>query len=249
MTASSSAQKDDAAPRPPLAAAPAPPPQQQHLSAKIAGFGVSPNMINALARSDGGFSPDGFGAGGDNGQPQDLMHNTGLLKPVTVDALNTQHFSNYLTSARSGMPSAVTQMVNIQLQRNINAKVATMTLQLEPADLGLLDIRLTFDKKGGIRAHLTVDKPETLTLLQKDSHHLEKVLQQSGLDLDENALSFDLRDQRPKHDAEGFNDSGTGDSDDHAARGSNTAAEKEIRAQMAVQANGYITRSGVNIII
>lgn len=217
---------------------------QQNVTAKVSGLGVNPAMISALAQGDGNFGADGFGS--QSNAQQALMNGAGMLKPVSVDALNNQHFTNYLSGTHS--PSSVTQMVNIQLQRNIQAKIDTMTLQLEPADLGRLDIKLKFEKDGSIRAHMIVEKPETLALLQKDSHHLERALQQAGIDADENSLSFDLR-QQSQHNLEGFDGRNGRGSDEFATHMSDTAAEKVLQAKIAIQSHGYITASGVNIMV
>ncbi|MBI3440754.1 MAG: flagellar hook-length control protein FliK [Proteobacteria bacterium] len=238
--------QSNAAPKPQMAVSVQPSPQQ-NLSTRIAGFSVNPDIISALASGDGNFKGDSF-SNNNGGQPQDMINNIALLKPVSVDTINTQNFTNYLSAAR-GTPSAVTQMVNIQLQRNINAKIDTMTLQLEPADLGRLDIKLKFDKEGGVKAHLTADKPETLTLLQRDSHHLEKVLQQSGLDIDEKSLSFDLRQNSRQQNFGGFHDNREGAGDEFSDHVNGTASEQQLQAQIAVQSHGYITRSGVNIMV
>lgn len=219
---------------------------QQNLSAKIAGISVNPAMINSLAAGDGGFNADGHGTGD---RTHHLLEGAALLKPMNADALHAQNFTNYLSSARSAAPSAMTQMVNIQLQRNISAKIDTMTLQLDPADLGKLDIKLKFEKDGAIRAHLVAERPETLAMLQRDSHHLEKVLQQSGLNIDEKSLSFDLRHQNSQQNLEGFNGKNKDNHDEFNNHVNGLAAENAIYAQMAVQAPGYITRSGVNIMV
>ena len=223
------------------------PPQQQPLTARIAGLGISSSTLHAMTTTgDGGFSSDGFGSQ-TGGQQQGLASDAKTLSPFSVDTLNTQNFTNYLTSARS-QPSPLTQMVNLQLQRGINSRIESMTLQLEPAELGRLDIKLKFGKDGKISAHMTVDKPETLALLQKDSPHLEKILQQTGLDADENSLSFDLRQQSNQQSTEEY-DSSNGDADEFAAHINGTSAEKTLQAQIAMQTNGYITQSGVNIMV
>jgi flagellar hook-length control protein FliK len=250
-TAPLPAQKDAAAPtqQPNAAAAlpaqnPAPP---QPLSAKIAGIHINPNIISALANSDSGFSLDDFGSE-NKGQMQDMTGNAALLKPATADAMNTQNFTNYLTAARNA-PSAMTQMVNIQMQRNISAKISTMTLQLHPADLGEMDIKLKFEEDGNIRAHLSVEKPETLALLQKDSYYLERVLQQNGVKIDADSLSFDLRQQKQQQNMAGFNGQNKNGADDFSAQPNGNSADQALQAKISVPAYGYITQSGVNIMV
>lgn len=69
-------------------------------------------------------------------------------------------------------------------------------IRLNPAELGRVDVRLTVDDAGKAQASLTVEKPQTLELLQKDSSHLERALKDAGLDLSQNGLNFSLRGQQ-----------------------------------------------------
>ncbi len=223
-------------------------PAPQDLTAKIAGFSVNPALINDLANNSGGGSGfgNGFGSQGDNAQQSpDLTGTAALLQPLNADMLQNQNFTNYLNTS-SGQASPTTQMVNVQLQSNISAGVNSMTLQLEPADLGKLNVKLSFTKDGAVKAHMTVDKPETLALLQKDSSHLQRALQQSGLTTDENSLSFDLRQQGQQHMG-GFD--GSGHAHDFDTHTDSSAADNILQAQIAVQSMGYITPSGVNIMV
>jgi flagellar hook-length control protein FliK len=226
-------------------------PQQQNLTAKIAGFSVNPALINDLANGNSGFgSGSGFGSQGDNAQQsQDLTGAAALLQPATADMFQNQSFTNYLTSASGQQPSPTTQLVNVQLQNNISAGVNTMTLQLEPAELGKMNVRLSFAKDGTVKAHMTVDKPETLALLQKDSAHLQRALQQSGLTTDENSLSFDLRQQGQQHNTNGYNNNGGGNADEFSGHMDSSDVSNALQAQLAIQSSGYITSRGVNIMV
>jgi len=69
-------------------------------------------------------------------------------------------------------------------------------IRLDPAELGRVDVRLTVDDTGKAQAMLTVEKPQTLELLQKDQSHLERALKDAGLDLTQNGLSFSLKGQQ-----------------------------------------------------
>ncbi|MGA2895509.1 MAG: flagellar hook-length control protein FliK [Xanthobacteraceae bacterium] len=68
-------------------------------------------------------------------------------------------------------------------------------IRLDPPELGRIDVRLGFDSNGQLTSHVTVDRPETLTLLQSQQPHLEQALQQAGLKTADNGLQFSLRDQ------------------------------------------------------
>lgn len=69
-------------------------------------------------------------------------------------------------------------------------------IRLDPAELGRVDVRLTVDDSGKAQAALTVEKPQTLELLQKDQGQLQRALKDAGLDLAQNGLSFSLKGQQ-----------------------------------------------------
>ncbi len=56
-------------------------------------------------------------------------------------------------------------------------------------------MRLGVDRDGQVTSHVTVDRPETLQLLQNQQPHLERALEQAGLKTADNGLQFALRDQ------------------------------------------------------
>lgn len=216
-----------------------------NVTARVAGYsGVNPALINDLANG-GGFGSGGFGA---QDKPGDTAGLSNLLHPVSADALAAnQTFTNYLSADRS-LPSPTIQMVNIQLQRGISTGVNSLTFQLDPADLGRMDVKLKFGKDGTVRAHMTVDKPETLALLQKDSHHLQRALQQSGIDADENSISFDLRQDSRQENLENF-DGQSGRTARFDGAADSLLNDTALQAQIAVQSYGYISASGVNIMV
>ncbi|MEI9996584.1 MAG: flagellar hook-length control protein FliK [Rhizomicrobium sp.] len=78
-------------------------------------------------------------------------------------------------------------------------------IRLDPAELGRVDVRLTVDDAGKAQASLTVEKPQTLELLQKDQGHLERALKDAGLDLTQNGLSFSLKGQQQQQSNNGGN--------------------------------------------
>ncbi|CAA2139757.1 flagellar hook-length control protein FliK [Methylobacterium bullatum] len=67
-------------------------------------------------------------------------------------------------------------------------------ISLDPKDLGRIDVNLDIDKDSGtVTAHLTVDRPETLALLQRDVGNLQQALSQAGFDAGEAAINLSLR--------------------------------------------------------
>jgi flagellar hook-length control protein FliK len=69
-------------------------------------------------------------------------------------------------------------------------------IRLDPPELGRVDVKLSVDPTGKAQAHLTVEKPQTLEMLQKDSGSLQRSLKDSGVDLSNNGLQFSLKNQQ-----------------------------------------------------
>ncbi len=245
-TEKAAAQSASAAPSIPLSQTPA----SQSLTAKISGLhGATAAVLSAMSATDGGASTGGDAntGGGTQSGAQNITTLAALLQQTGSAA--GRGFTNYLSAAtHGGTPSPTTQMVAVQMMQNVNAGINAMSFQLEPADLGRLDVKLKFAKDGSVKAHMTVDKPETLALLQKDASHLQNALKQSGLHADENAISFDLRQQNQQQNFNG-NNNGNGGRNNRIASNSNNGMAGALSAHIAVQAAGYISQSGVNIMV
>ena len=68
-------------------------------------------------------------------------------------------------------------------------------IRLDPADLGRIDVRIDVDRNGQITSHLTVERPETLSMLRQDANQLQRALDNAGLSTGSGGLQFSLRDQ------------------------------------------------------
>lgn len=118
------------------------------------------------------------------------------VKGMVVDQIQNSIKATKATAAQSTRtmlpPSPAAQQVMVHIQRNANNQ-SRMNIQLNPAELGRVDVSLTLAKDGRTTASVMADRPETLQLLQKDSAHLERALQNAGLDVNSQDLSFNLR--------------------------------------------------------
>ncbi|QRE77667.1 flagellar hook-length control protein FliK [Methylobacterium aquaticum] len=80
-------------------------------------------------------------------------------------------------------------------------------IRLDPYELGRIDVSLDIARQHGtVKAHLVVERPETLALLQRDASSLQQALTQAGLDPGTTGLTFSLRDgggQNPQRDQAG----------------------------------------------
>lgn len=113
----------------------------------------------------------------------------------TANTANTQGAA--LDSAPQFRPLA--GQLAIHLAQAIQKGVSRFTIRLHPAELGRVDVRLDVAYDGRVTALISTERQEALDLLQRDSRHLERSLQDSGLKADSNSLSFSLRDHGEGH--------------------------------------------------
>jgi len=119
--------------------------------------------------------------------------NVQTVAPAQVHtALQVSHASALV------VPDAGALAVTIAARSQAGAK--HFDIRLDPPELGRVDVRLSVDDAGKAQASLTVEKPQTLELLQKDVTNLERALKDAGLDLAQNGLNFSLKGQQ-QHDA------------------------------------------------
>jgi hypothetical protein len=134
--------------------------------------------------------------------------------------------------------------IAFELVRQVNDGNSRFQMRLDPPELGKIDVRLDIDRTGQVTARLTVEKAETLDLMQRDQRGLEKALQQAGLDSSKTNLEFSLK-QNPF--------AGSQQGQDQGGRQSGFGTDKVAEAEEppAPQINLYrasLSASGVNII-
>lgn len=142
------------------------------------------------------------------------------------------------TQTANPAPDVQSLAVNIATQSQAGAK--QFNIRLDPPELGRVDVRLTVDAAGKAQAHLAVDKPQTLELLQKDSGNLARALKDSGVQLSNNGLQFSLKGQ-------GRNGDGSRGSQSRGRSLSVTAVASAAPAAAASSSNFSASASGVDI--
>lgn len=94
------------------------------------------------------------------------------------------------------MPTrVVTNQVAVHIQKAIANGSDRINIQLKPAELGRVDIRLDVAPDGRVSAVVSVERQDTLELLQRDARTLQTTLQDAGLKTGSDSLSFELRQQ------------------------------------------------------
>ena len=113
-----------------------------------------------------------------------------------VNPLNNAlaQITSIITSVQqAGHPHPASQAVaQVVAKASGQGENRNFTIQLDPPDLGKVQIRLEFAKDKAMKAHLLVEKPETHLMLQRDAQLLERTLHDMGVDTDGNSFSFEL---------------------------------------------------------
>jgi flagellar hook-length control protein FliK len=99
-------------------------------------------------------------------------------------------------SAPAAQPAV---QIAVQIAAAVPRGVERLWVQLEPPALGRVEVRLEFSRDNRVSALIAADRQDTLDFLQRDSRALERALQDAGLRLTDNGLSFSLRQEQRQH--------------------------------------------------
>lgn len=163
----------------------------------------------SLSGGDGSLTVPGAVS---NGSPAPLL-NVSLTNPTA--------------SAHGAAPAhPAVQTVAATIQKLGPEKQDTrITLQLDPPELGRVEVKMSMNKDNAAKVVLTIEKPETYHLLQRDAHLLERALQDSGLNADGSGLEFSLADDGYSFGRDG---GGGGHSGSHGSGGSSGETEDTV---------------------
>ncbi len=93
-------------------------------------------------------------------------------------------------STETNSPSE--QLASALVAFNATGTSNTVTVQLQPAELGKVQITVTTDIAGPSTVQVVADRPETLALLQRDQAQLSQALDQAGIPGAGRTVTFNL---------------------------------------------------------
>lgn len=136
------------------------------------------------------------------------------ITPLSLQAPTTPASSHGAThtAGSSGTPAAqpptpyapLADQLSLGLARALNTNRGHVAFDLQPAELGKVSVKVEIHDDGRVVASLTADRPETLNLLRRDAHVLERGLQDAGYMTDGGSLNFNLRGEaQQRHDQGG----------------------------------------------
>lgn len=174
-------------------------PQQQgpDLSA-LAAQAAQNQQVSAAAAANVQQSANSF-ANAQAGQTMaiDASAGTGQLNGTTAGAQQRAAVAQAQTPNRPNVPhQALADQVAVQINKAAENGLDRINIQLRPADLGRVDVKMEVGHDGRVTAVISAERQETLDMLRQDSRILSQALQDAGLQADQSSLSFNLQGQQ-----------------------------------------------------
>ncbi len=189
-----------------------------------------------LARADNPIQSDPILSVQSNGQTALSSNFNASIKPSTTPYQQPMQNLN--------LPHIAYEFVS-----NVRAGVSRFQIQLNPPEMGRIDVKMDIDNNGTLNARLSVERVETLDLLQRDARALERALAQAGLDNSKTNLEFSLKDNPFAKNENQF-----GDNQNNFANGQNDTLENETDINIinqtpnAIIYRGTASLGGLNIV-
>jgi len=120
---------------------------------------------------------------------------TGVIQAQQPSIATTPATAAQLTVTAATSDAVPLSGVAIEIAASAKSGKSRFEIRLDPADLGRIDVRIDVDRNGQVTSHLTVEKPETLSMLRQDAPQLQRALDDAGFKTDGGGLQFSLRDQ------------------------------------------------------
>ncbi|WP_169568148.1 flagellar hook-length control protein FliK [Sneathiella limimaris] len=139
-------------------------------------------------------------------------------------------------TAQAGSPA---EQVSAQLSKAAKDGVDQIKVQLNPAELGRVDVKMELGHDGRVMAVISADNPDSLETLRQDANQLAKALQDAGFKTGSDSLNFTLNQGNDQ-----------GDANQQFAGGSplnSEAADEEMALETAAYSNAAGSDSGLDI--
>ncbi|MCI5050175.1 MAG: flagellar hook-length control protein FliK [Rickettsiales bacterium] len=139
--------------------------------------------------------------------PINASGHTSSLSAKEVDEARVPFYkaAHFVPSHAQSKPSEQVQMF---IRQGIQPGMDRVMLELDPQDLGKVEIRMDIVADGRSQVSFTAENRSTLEMLQKDAAWLQKALQEAGIEADTQDMEFQLSDQG-NGDGKGGGESGT----------------------------------------
>jgi flagellar hook-length control protein FliK len=175
-------------------AALSPPPEPAADESALAGRDAAPARVTS---PDGGFAQTITNSAdqADSSLPSSLLTQT--LAPVTSRPTG----SPYPQAIQPQLHQAVVHAepgrfgadMGVEIARAVKGEREDLLIRLDPREMGRIDVRLSFDRDGVLRAVMSTESPAALEMLRRESADLNRALADAGVRSDGQSLRFDAR--------------------------------------------------------
>lgn len=90
-------------------------------------------------------------------------------------------------------PGRFGHQMGLEIARTVEASGEQLTVRLNPAEMGRIEVKLSFDDRGTVRAVVAAENPAALDVLRRDSVDLNRALADAGIRSDAQSFRFDSR--------------------------------------------------------
>jgi len=126
----------------------------------------------------------------DSSQNQSTQPVVAAAASSSPTATSSASFAKTLNQVSQG---SVLNQVAVQIKTAVDTGSSKITIQLNPPDLGKLDVKLNISADGkASNITIVASNNDTLNLLKQDTHGLTRALNDAGLTTDSGSLNFSL---------------------------------------------------------
>lgn len=90
-------------------------------------------------------------------------------------------------------PGQIGREMGVEIARRLGIGGDELTVRLNPVEMGRIEVRLSFDDRGALRAFVAAESPAALDMLRRDSADLGRALADAGVRADAGSFRFDSR--------------------------------------------------------
>lgn len=178
---------------------------------------------------------------------------TAMHAPTHQEKIAATTVQRVANSALYQHRAEVVEQVHVAITRASKAEIDRITIQLDPADLGRVDVMMDVRRDGTTHLIVAADRRETLDMLQRDARGLERALQEAGVKADAGSMEFNMRQQQNAAafggQEQGFSQNRDGQAGSANARGGQMDDSQHVTQPQIISSATYTVSGGLNVIV
>lgn len=189
--------------------------------------------------SSGNSGGTAHSGGGEAGVPTNAGATTASQQ--AQQAQQQAHAGQAQNADRQQRPGhSVVEQVFVKITKAIKAGNDRITIQLRPANMGRVEVKMELTHDNRLMAVVTADNKDTLEMLQRDARDLQRALADAGLHTDNGDLNFNLRGQTGQGDDGDGKSPGKLFAEDDVLDGKDAPADPAFAHRDGIYVNGRI---------